>query len=213
MILLCRKSYIVWWVCRQCRQQRYGWLRRRGFQQRLQRRHTVKLHQLLLDQNYTKIMTNIKASASGMVSIYGFTFCNYHSLREFAGICMLGLNSEKGMTNIFIKHYCWFTFKWIYQPLKFKKLPFAQRKTWESGETLIKNDPQCWAALGGAPGPQRCCTEQCSCETEPLNLRTAAKAPGQEWLLPDIRSLLTNLEKEGKVLNNVPVLYSSSFWF
>lgn len=49
MVLLCRKSYIVWWVRRQCRQQSDSWLRRRRFQQRLQRQHTVKLHQLLLD--------------------------------------------------------------------------------------------------------------------------------------------------------------------
>lgn len=119
MILLCRKSYIVWRMCRQCRQQRYGRLRRRGFQQRFQRHHKVKLHQLLLDQNYTKTMTKIQASALGMVSVSGFTVYNYHSLREFVGICMLGSNSEKGITNIFIEHCCSFTFKFIYQPLMF----------------------------------------------------------------------------------------------
>lgn len=46
-------SYIVWRMCRQDRQQRQSWLRRRGFHQGFQRQHAVELHQLILYSNCT----------------------------------------------------------------------------------------------------------------------------------------------------------------
>lgn len=46
-------SYIVWRMCRQDRQQRQSWLRRRGFHQGFQRQHAVKLHQLILYSDCT----------------------------------------------------------------------------------------------------------------------------------------------------------------
>lgn len=45
--------YIVGRMCRQDRQQRQSWLRRRGFHQGFQRQHAVKLHQLILYSNCT----------------------------------------------------------------------------------------------------------------------------------------------------------------
>lgn len=93
-------SYIVWWVCREHREQHYSWLRRRGFHQRLERQNAVKLHQLLLDQNCTHTQKK-SPYALGLASISDHTHYIYHPLRESVGICMLGLNSKKEWTKVF----------------------------------------------------------------------------------------------------------------
>lgn len=128
------------------------------------------------------------------VNLRWIVVCNYHSLKVFASICRLELNSinpKKKSFIIYINH-CF--------PKKaataFLKLPSVQMTTWGSKETLTNNGRRCWAAWGDVADLQQCCTEQCSCRTEPLNLKTAAEEPRQESLQPHTRSLLTSLKRE-----------------
>lgn len=80
-------SYIAWRMCRQDRQQRQSWLRRRGFHQGFQGQHAVKLHQLILYSNCT---------CTNMLVGYFHRLCTPYNLpRTQTLILILNLNYKQ----------------------------------------------------------------------------------------------------------------------